>query len=93
VATRADLPFQLDDADSVTLRSVPILACETCPEILIDKAVMRMTDEILELMRRKSTITDAQRRELDRRLDDLEREGPVGLTWDEMEAKARSRRE
>ena len=29
-------------------------------------------------------LTDAQRAELDRRLDDLNREGPVGLSWDEM---------
>ena len=35
--------------------------------------------------------TDAQRAELDRRLDDLEREGPVGLTWDEMLDQVRNR--
>jgi putative addiction module component (TIGR02574 family) len=29
-------------------------------------------------------LTDAQRTELDRRLDDLEREGPVGIPWDEV---------
>lgn len=28
-------------------------------------------------------LTEAQRAELDRRLDDLEREGPVGIPWDE----------
>ena len=29
-------------------------------------------------------LTAAQRRELDRRLDDLEREGPRGIPWDEV---------
>ncbi|WP_437637285.1 addiction module protein [Sorangium sp. So ce854] len=34
---------------------------------------------------------DVQRVELDRRLDELEAEGPVGLTWDEVVAQARAR--
>jgi len=29
-------------------------------------------------------LTPAQREELDRRLDDLEREGPRGIPWDEV---------
>jgi len=29
-------------------------------------------------------LTKAQREELDRRLDDLEREGPRGIPWDEV---------
>jgi putative addiction module component (TIGR02574 family) len=29
-------------------------------------------------------LTGTQRAELDRRLDDLEREGPVGIPWDEV---------
>ena len=36
--------------------------------------------------------TDAQRAELDRRLDDMDREGPVGLSWDEMLARVRRRK-
>ena len=36
-------------------------------------------------------LSDAQTAELDRRLDDLEAEGPVGLTWDEVVAHARAR--
>jgi putative addiction module component (TIGR02574 family) len=32
-----------------------------------------------------------QRAELDRRLDDLEREGPVGIPWDEVLSRIRSR--
>ena len=35
-------------------------------------------------------LTDAQRAELDRRLDDLEREGPVGISWDEVVRQIRS---
>ena len=37
-------------------------------------------------------LTDAQRAELDRRLDDLDREGPVGVSWDEMLDRVRNRR-
>jgi len=37
-------------------------------------------------------LTDAQRAELDRRLDDLDREGPLGITWDEMLDRVRNRR-
>ena len=29
-------------------------------------------------------ITSAQREELSRRLDDLDREGPIGIPWDEV---------
>ena len=36
-------------------------------------------------------LTDAQREELDRRLDDLERSGPEGIPWDEVLQQIRSR--
>ncbi|MBI2918508.1 MAG: addiction module protein [Chloroflexi bacterium] len=36
-------------------------------------------------------LTDAQRAELDRRLNDLEREGPIGIPWDEVLARIRRR--
>ena len=36
-------------------------------------------------------VTEAQRAELDRRLDDLEREGPVGIPWEEVLNRIRSR--
>ena len=36
-------------------------------------------------------MTDAQREELDRRLDELDREGPVGIPWDEVLDRIRSR--
>lgn len=36
-------------------------------------------------------LSAAQKAELDRRLDELEAEGPVGLTWDEVVARARAR--
>jgi putative addiction module component (TIGR02574 family) len=29
-------------------------------------------------------LTDAQRQELDRRLDSLDREGPVGVSWEQV---------
>ncbi len=36
-------------------------------------------------------LSDAQKADLDDRLDALEAEGPVGLTWDEVVAHARAR--
>ena len=36
-------------------------------------------------------LTDAQRQELDRRLDDLERSGPEGIPWDEVLQQIRNR--
>jgi putative addiction module component (TIGR02574 family) len=36
-------------------------------------------------------LTNAQREELDRRLDELDREGPTGLPWDEVVRRIRSR--
>jgi putative addiction module component (TIGR02574 family) len=35
-------------------------------------------------------LTDAQREELDRRLDDLEREGPRGIPWNEVLQRIRN---
>jgi putative addiction module component (TIGR02574 family) len=36
-------------------------------------------------------LSEAQRAELDRRLDDLEVEGPLGIPWDEVLSRIRSR--
>jgi putative addiction module component (TIGR02574 family) len=36
-------------------------------------------------------LTSSQREELGRRLDELENDGPAGLSWDEVVAQARSR--
>ena len=36
--------------------------------------------------------TEAQRDELDRRLDDLEVDGPVGIPWDDVLSRIRNRR-
>jgi len=36
-------------------------------------------------------LTDAQREELDRRLDDLEHSGPEGIPWDEVLQQIRTR--
>ena len=36
-------------------------------------------------------LTDAQREELDRRLDELDRDGPTGIPWDEVVRRIRSR--
>ena len=59
-------------------------------------------DERLELLERlwdslsatpeAIPLTDAQRKELDRRLDDLEHEGPVGIPWEEVLRKIGGRK-
>jgi putative addiction module component (TIGR02574 family) len=36
-------------------------------------------------------LTQAQRSELDKRLDDLEREGPIGIPWEEVLSRILSR--
>ena len=36
-------------------------------------------------------LTTAQREELDRRLDELDREGPAGIPWDDVMKRIRSR--
>lgn len=36
-------------------------------------------------------MTNAQREELDRRLDELDREGPIGIPWDEVLGRIRGR--
>ena len=36
-------------------------------------------------------LTTAQREELDRRLDELDREGPTGIAWDDVMKSIRSR--
>jgi putative addiction module component (TIGR02574 family) len=36
-------------------------------------------------------LTASQRAELDMRLDDLEREGPVGIPWDEVARRIQNR--
>ena len=38
-----------------------------------------------------AALTEAQRAELDRRLDELEVEGPVGIPWDEVLSRIHSR--
>ena len=37
------------------------------------------------------SMTDAQKEELDRRLDELDREGPVGIPWNEVLDRIRNR--
>lgn len=36
-------------------------------------------------------MTDAQREELDRRLDELDREGPIGIPWNDVLDRIRTR--
>ena len=48
---------------------------------------LRLMDELWESLVAKPDalpLTAKQREELDRRLDDLDREGPVGIPWDEV---------
>lgn len=36
-------------------------------------------------------MTEAQKEELDRRLDELDREGPIGIPWNEVLERIRNR--
>ena len=36
-------------------------------------------------------LTNAQREELDRRLDELDRDGPIGIPWEEVLHRLRNR--
>jgi putative addiction module component (TIGR02574 family) len=48
---------------------------------------LRMIEELWDSLSEQPAsvpLTDAQRQELDRRLDDLERSGPTGIPWEEV---------
>lgn len=56
---------------------------------------LELLDELWETLERVPDalpLTDEQRRDLDERLDALEREGPVGLSWAETLAHVRAHR-
>ena len=40
---------------------------------------------------RELALTDAQRNELDRRLDEMDRDGTLGIPWDEVVRQIRER--
>ena len=55
---------------------------------------LQLLDELWESLRRKPVdipLTDAQSHELDRRLDELDQEGPVGIPWAEVERRITGR--
>ena len=57
---------------------------------------LRMIEELWDSLSEQPgnvPLTDEQRQELDRRLDDLERSGPKGIPWEEVleQIRARSR--
>ena len=55
---------------------------------------LRLLDELWESLSQTSEaipLTEAQREELDRRLNDLDREGPGGIPWDEVLNRIRGR--
>ncbi len=55
---------------------------------------LELLDQLWESLGRDPGIlplTQAHRQELDRRLDDLEHEGPVGIAWDDLVEQIRAR--
>ena len=55
---------------------------------------LRLLEELWESLRETPEaipLTTAQREELDRRLDELDREGPTGIPWDDVMQRIRSR--
>jgi putative addiction module component (TIGR02574 family) len=56
---------------------------------------LELLDELWEALGRAPDalpLTDEQRRDLNERLDALEREGPIGLSWNETLAHVRGQR-
>ena len=56
---------------------------------------LRLLDEVWESLSRTPEaipLTEAQQGELDRRLNELNREGPVGIPWDVVLSSLRSNR-
>jgi putative addiction module component (TIGR02574 family) len=55
---------------------------------------LRLIEELWDSLNEKPgnvPFTNAQREELDRRLDDLERSGPEGIPWEQVLQQIRSR--
>jgi putative addiction module component (TIGR02574 family) len=55
---------------------------------------LRLLEELWESLSRSPAevpVTEAQRAELDRRLDELEEEGPVGIPWDDVVRRIKGR--
>ena len=55
---------------------------------------LRLLDELCESLSQTAEaipLTSAQREELDRRLDELEREGPAGIPWEDVLRRIRRR--
>jgi putative addiction module component (TIGR02574 family) len=55
---------------------------------------LRLLEELWESLRttpERVPLTTAQREELDERLDELDREGPTGIPWEEVFRNIRSR--
>ena len=55
---------------------------------------LRLLDELWESLSKTPAalpLTTAQREELDRRLDELEYEGPVGIPWEDVLSRIRRR--
>ena len=62
--------------------------------VMSDEERLDRLDRLWESMGRDPRalpLSAAQREELDRRLDDLEAEGPVGISWNEVVAQIRAR--
>ena len=44
----SDLPFKTTEQTIVILKSLPVLQCENCAQYVIEDAVLRRVDQILE---------------------------------------------
>jgi YgiT-type zinc finger domain-containing protein len=46
-ATGTDIPFKVTETAIVIIKSLPVLACERCPEYLLEDEVLNHVDAIL----------------------------------------------
>ena len=47
-SARSDLPFKTTEQTIVILKSLPVLQCKNCAQYVIEDAVLRRVDQILE---------------------------------------------
>jgi YgiT-type zinc finger domain-containing protein len=54
--TKTDLPFKVAETAIVILKDLPVLACERCPEYLLEDVVLSRVDAILARVDRSAEL-------------------------------------
>ena len=103
IAVRRDAPYSTEDVQRYHRLLVDkpkdgILDYMSKPALNVDdlspEERLRLIEKLWDSLSDKPgavPLTDAQRAELDRRLDELERTGPAGIRWEEVLQQIRTR--